>query len=161
MKKLFILLLLLAGAHQAFGMRRVKSHICKQLDAGNLEKALKTYTMHKGMFSHFSFTKKEQANLRTKSVQEVQAIRKKIVDDSLNPLRTNFLWLLPTSATLLATTQEPILLGLGVLGTTLGSFGFKKQCDYVANSIIYQQLCAKANAIEKIFASKESELKTK
>jgi len=139
----------------------VKKQIDAQLNQGNFNAAYKTFGMYKGMFPHFRYTIAEEKARRAPLENETKELNLKIVDNSLNPLRSNFCWLLPASATLLASTQEPLLIGLGILGTTLGSFGFKKQCGYIANSMIYKQLCDKANTLEKIFESKESELKTK
>ncbi len=166
MKQLFMaFLVLILGSQSVYGMKRirpysaVKNQILDQIGSGNLDAAYKRYRMHEGMFKRFSFSAQEKKDLRNSLVEEIHTVNEELVNDSFSTLRSNFWWILPASATLVATAQAPALIGLGVIGSALGSFGFKKQCDYLANSMMYQKLCAKANTLEKMFSSKESELK--
>ena len=166
MKQLYLALLaLLVCGQSLYGMKRVrpygavKNRIFSQLDNGSFDSAYRTYKMYKGVFPHLSFSKEEKSKVRTSLTQEIRATNEELINDSFSITRSNWWWLLPTSATIIATAQAPLLIGLGVIGTTLGSFGFKKQCDALANSMIYKQLCAKADTIEKIFTKKESQIK--
>lgn len=92
---------------------------------------------------------------------DISAAHDKVVKGMFSTLRSNCWWLLPTSTALVASTQEPKLLALGTLGITLGSFGFKKCCDYFADKLRYNALVKIAQRFDKIFNTKEKELKTK
>ena len=161
MKHLYIALLaLLVCGQSVYGMKRVKplasvkNRIAHQLKEGNVAGAQKTYQMYKGVFPHFSLNSEKKA-----SHHEVKTLNKELVNDSFSILRSNFCWLLPASAIVLAVAQTPLTIGLGVIGTIVGSFGFKKQCDYFANSLLHTEACKNAEILETITEKEKPELK--
>ncbi len=172
MKKIFILLLLLVGSQQTFGMKRAlrfpinpaKAMFTKFFTRKNYGEALTLAESCKDIGKNL-FNSKEITIFGQQLESEIYTTNEEITKDMLNPLRENFGLILPASTALLTTTQDPVLLGLGVTGLTLGSLGLKKHCDYWINKMKYKSLVKHAEKFNEIFCSKEEkkeqELKTK
>ncbi len=161
MKKLCILLLLLAGTHQAFGMKSFKQRLMPLLESQNYA----TFFDLTKRYSHVSLCKLFTKNEKKQALEPVQTKIKQndaIIKTTENSsFRKTAWWMLPASTALLAATTDPILVATSLAGITAGSFGFKHQCDLFASRIMKNEYTTIWKKLHDCFGIKEQELKTK